>query len=115
VSAALGQKRVYLARFTQRKDRSRQFAKIGISGFSLLRRFAADRGTYEIELISESTYYSACDALIVEGNLHSVFSHKQLTPILQLQSNGNTECFLWTLEGRVIPLQPSRDLKICPS
>jgi hypothetical protein len=92
-------KRVYLARFAALINDGERFVKIGISRHRMQQRFFADRDVYSVELLAETTYYSAADALIVESNLHEMFSAHRFKPSILLRSGGNTECF----DVRIVP------------
>lgn len=86
------EQRLYIVKFESKRT-TENFIKIGISSKPINERFSTDLKNYNIELITETRYFSSSDALIVESNFHQILKEFKYNPILQLTS-GNTECFV---------------------
>ncbi len=84
---------VYVVKFTWLADRSLTFLKIGITGNSVLTRFAADQGRYDVKIVHQATAPSRGAARSLESGLHVLFKGRSFRPPVPLLSRGNSECF----------------------
>lgn len=92
-------KRVYLVKFTLRRDCGVQFLKIGISAIAIRARFQCDERNYDVAILAESEWLSMRDAALTESALHAAFRSAKFRPPVLLAS-GNTECFAYSEDNR---------------